>query len=405
MIPKPNKPPTKPSSYRPISLLNTMSKLFEAIIHIRLKKFLHENEIVCPEQTGFRHKTATTHQILRLTEAITSGFNSKMISHAVFLDLEAAFDRVWTLGLIHKLQSLEIPLYLVKIIQSFATERTFSVQVNSSSSFFRPISSGVPQGAILSPTLFNLFVNDTPTSPSTHLYLYADDTTILSQSSNPEFAADKLQDHLDNYEDWAKLWKLSVNASKCTHIVFSKRPKAGEGPSLFFGENRIPKQQIVKYLGVHMDKKLTWSHHIKTQIRKAKGVRTSLLPLIKASSPLSIKTKLLLYKSTIKPLLSYASPVWLHAAASHLKRLQTTENVIIRKIVGAPWYISNRNLRKDLNITPLLHCLKSELHKFAKSLPLTNNKLISHLWDYNLPAKPKHKVPKTAFLPTHIPSP
>ena len=405
MLLKPKKPPTQPSSYRPISLLDTLGKLFEAVIHHRMKTFLREEKIISPEQTGFRPKTSTVHQVLRLTEAIASGFNKKFISHAVFLDLEAAFDRVWTLGLTHKLSQLPIPLYLLKLIQSFTSDRSFYVQINSAASTFYPITSGVPQGAILSPTLFNLFVNDTPTSPSTKLFLYADDTTILAQGPDPEKTADLLQSHLDLYEDWADQWKLSVNAEKCSHIVFSRRPKAGNGPRIFYGNKIIPREYSTRYLGVEMDRKLTWSKHIHQTVQKATGIHAALFPLLKSNSPLPLKTKLLLYNATIRPILSYASPVWLYAAASHLKKIQTVENKIIRKIIGAPWFVKNQNIRKDLQITPILSKLKASLENFSKSFKATENSLLVNLWDYIPPLKPKHRLPKCALNPSHIPIP
>jgi hypothetical protein len=102
--------------------------------------------------------------------------------------------------------------------------------------------------------------------------------------------------------------------------VFSRRPKAGEGPPLYFGNKIIPIQPVARYLGVEIDRRLSWTSHITKSVKKATGINAAFFPLLKSSSPLPLKTKLLLYNATIKPILSYASPVWLHAAAAQLKK-------------------------------------------------------------------------------------
>jgi hypothetical protein len=405
MLLKPLKSASNPSSYRPISLLCTLSKLFEIIIHNRIKHHLSIHNSIRPEQAGFRSKISTIHQTLRLTEMISSGFNARFVTQAVFLDLEAAFDRVWTLGLLLKLSSFPIPIYLQKIIQSFTSDRTFFVKVNLALSDTFPIASGVPQGAILSPTLFNLFVNDLPTLPGTDTFLYADDTTLTAQGSDPRRTADLLQRQIDHYEEWADTWKLSANPQKCVQMTFSRRPKAGIGNPIFYGNTELKNVDHTKFLGVILDKRLTWSRHIKYSTDKAKAAAAALGPLLHHRSKLSLKTKITLYKSNLKPLLSYASPVWLMAAKKHLMKIQSTENIIIRKLVSAPWYIRNRDLRKDLHICPILNELKANLISFKKSLSRTENCLIENLWSDAPSATLKHRTPNSAFLPNHIPSP
>jgi hypothetical protein len=405
MLLKPLKPASNPSSYRPISLLCTLSKLFETLIHNRLKHHLLLHNCIRPEQTGFRSKTSTTHQILRLTEKIASGFNARLVTQAVFLDLEAAFDRVWTLGLLLKLSTFPLPIYLQKLIQSFTTDRTFYVKFNLSSSQTFPIASGVPQGAILSPTLFNLFVNDLPSIPGTETFLYADDTTFLAQGSNPRSTAEHLQRQIDSYEDWADTWKLSANPKKCVHVTFSRRPRAGIGDPIFYGNTELPNEDHTKFLGVTLDKRLTWKTHIRNATGKAKAAAAALGPLFHCRSKLPLKTKITLFKSLLKPLLGYASPVWLMASKTHLMKIQKTENVLIRKVVSAPWYIRNRDLRKDLKITPILHELKANLVSFKKSIPRTNNELLVNLWQEPPNPAAKHRTPNSASLPDHIPSP
>jgi hypothetical protein len=145
----------------------------------------------------------------------------------------------------------------------------------------------------------------------------------------------------------------------------------------------------------------------KQKIHKVAGktAAASLGPLLHKNSRLSLKLKIHLYKSILKPLLSYASPVWLMAAKTHLNKIQRTENKLLRRIIGAPWYIRNKDIRKDLRITPILTDLKSHLATFQKSLASTKNRSLENLWDYEATDHDKHKTSKHALFPHHIPSP
>ncbi|GBN72808.1 putative RNA-directed DNA polymerase from transposon X-element [Araneus ventricosus] len=149
---KPGKDPTKPISYRPISLLSTLSKLGEKLILTRYLKHARRIRIPIPQQFGFTPKLSTTHQLLRVVEHILEGKSSKLITAAIFLDIAKAFDKVWTQGLIHKLISYKFPHYIIAIIQSYLQDRHFTVSVNNTDSTPQAISAGVPQGGFWPPS-------------------------------------------------------------------------------------------------------------------------------------------------------------------------------------------------------------------------------------------------------------
>ncbi|GBN95212.1 RNA-directed DNA polymerase from mobile element jockey [Araneus ventricosus] len=146
---KPGKDPTQPTSYRPISLLSAISKIAEHIILDRLQTHLETNNILCPEQFGFRKNLSTTHQLIRVVEFIEEAFNTKQKTGAVFLDIQKAFDRVWQDALIHKLINYNTPNYITKIIQYYLVNRNFMVKVNNEFSDLKRINAGVAQGSKL----------------------------------------------------------------------------------------------------------------------------------------------------------------------------------------------------------------------------------------------------------------
>ncbi|GFT43964.1 RNA-directed DNA polymerase from mobile element jockey [Trichonephila clavipes] len=210
---KPGKDPTLATSHRPISLLPVLSKLAERIILNRLNDHLQKNDILIPQQHGFRANLSTSHQLLRVVEYVKTGFAENKSTGAVFLDIQKAFDRVWHYGLLYKLIRTNPP-YLIKIIKSFLENRNFSVLVNHSYSPLKNISAGVPQGALLSPTLFNIYVNDIPRTSFSTICLYADDTAILVQNTNLQILTHQLHKHLARLEHWLSTWKIALNVEK-----------------------------------------------------------------------------------------------------------------------------------------------------------------------------------------------
>lgn len=181
-----------------------MSKLFEKLIHHRLNPLI-EN-ILPPEQYGFRKSHSTSHQLLRITEIIERGFEAKKFTSVLFIDFAQAFDKVWINGLIYKILKLELPSYLTSCLISFLQNRTFSTRINCSYSQNKRICSGVPQGSILGPILFNIFMHDIPTPNETELALYADDTAIVTQNEDLATAVNRLQASTNYISQWCKKW-------------------------------------------------------------------------------------------------------------------------------------------------------------------------------------------------------
>ncbi|GFT59713.1 RNA-directed DNA polymerase from mobile element jockey [Trichonephila clavipes] len=330
---KPGKNPKLADSHRPISLLPILSKLAEKIISARLNDYLERNNILTPEQNGFRPRLSTSHQLLRVVEYIKDAIDRNQYSAAVFLDIQKAFDRVWHTGLLYKLIKYKIPPPLIFLLNSYIKDRSFTVKkINRTYSQIKPAKAGIAQGSILGPVLFNLYVNDITKSTNTMICMYADDTAILSRHYDPNTLIKNINNHLAHLEKRFSVWKIALNTSKTEAVSFSqKRPP----PEITLQNQRIPWSQHTKYLGVIIDKNLTFRQHI-TQIRnKFKNASRKLYPLIGRKSKLNRHNKMLIYTLILKPLLTYASPIWAHAARTDINLIESSQNAILRQILDA----------------------------------------------------------------------
>ncbi|KAL1137830.1 hypothetical protein AAG570_009526 [Ranatra chinensis] len=356
-----------------------MGKILEKIILKRLNKFIHDNTLLRPEQCGFRNQHSTSHQLLRVVESITRGFNEHRSTGALFIDIEKAFDRVWHEGLLYKLIKLGIPDGLTNILGSYLTNRHFRVQIDSHKSQWKQIRAGVPQGSLLGPVLFNLYINDIPQTDGTEIAMYADDTTFLTQSWHPKLVHHKLQNAVSKAEEWFKKWRMNVNASKCVALFFTKRAKHKPPSQLQIDGHKIPWAPSVKYLGVFLDCRLNWDCHIRETIKKARARLVQLYPLINRTSKLSLQAGRDIYLMLLRPVLTYASPVWGHAAASKINRLQVYQNKVLRMIAHAPRATRLTTLHKDMKVPMMKSQIRSLAQRFYDKIRCVDNPLINTL--------------------------
>ncbi|VVC34095.1 Reverse transcriptase domain [Cinara cedri] len=197
---KSGKDNSNPSNYRPISLLSSVSKIFEKIIHPKLTNNLNAINAIPHFQFGFKSNHSTIQQLLHLTEHINNGFEKKHYTGAAFLDGAQAFYRVRHDGLLYKLKTLNIPAAIYKLIKSYLSERCFKVRINETTSETKLIHAGVPQDSKCSPILFNLYVSDFPTTNNTEIALYSDDSDIYSSTKDVEPITQNIQAHLNEIQ-------------------------------------------------------------------------------------------------------------------------------------------------------------------------------------------------------------
>jgi hypothetical protein len=285
-IPKANKNLNCPKSYRPITLLSNVGKLFESQILLKILQFVEDERILINQQFGFRKCHSTTHQILRITERVSRNFNQDNSTGMVFLDIEKAFDTVWHDGLIHKLVVNHFPEHLIKIISSFLKNREAYVNVQNEASLKFKIPAGLPQGAVLSPHLFNFFINDIPIPKNCNIAIYADDTSLYSKigAHGLDILINNLENGLNEITNFFSSWKIKINPNKTEAIIFSHSRiinKEKINKKIWFKGEYLEWKNETVYLGVKLDKKLFFKANIEHNILKAKKALNILYPLLK----------------------------------------------------------------------------------------------------------------------------
>lgn len=345
-IAKPGKSPKAPSSYRPISLLGCLDKVFERIVLERMRTIADEKELIHECQYGFRAQHSTTHQVQRVVNIIKRNKNRRYSTGVLFLDIEKAFDSIWHAGLIYKLYKMEFPLYLVKLIKSFLENRHFVVDVQGGRSIEKPIPAGVPQGSVLSPFLYSLYISDFKPLRGNDVAFYADDSAFVSYGKVSNAIVKRMQKSLNSANKFFTKWKIKINEDKSQAIIFpfnNSRRRIPSRPFTVQGK-LIPFSDSIKYLGVTLDRKLLFKKHLENTCLKAIKCGRSLYPLLNRKSKLNIKNKLLLYKMCIRPILTYACPVWENCAKSHRKKLQIIQNKNLKIIYNLPRRFPTRDL-------------------------------------------------------------
>jgi hypothetical protein len=379
-IPKPGKDLSKASNYRPISLLNAISKVFEKILVTRLNLHLSSNNILPAEQFGFRQSHSANHQLIRLYKSISNSFSMKKSTGMLTFDIEKAFDSVWHKGLVHKMFKLKFPLYIIKIIQSFLSQRSFQVSINGSYSKAYNIIAGVPQGSVLSPILFNIFTSDLIIQKC-EKGMYADDTTLLVSAKNPDKIVKYLNLGSKQLSDYCQKWKIKLNGSKTKAAFFTRRKIAKWYPNdeVTVINSKISWDNTIKTLGLTFDKRLTFNRHTDLSIEKALKLFFSLYTLLNRKSHLNTTNKMTIYTAIIRSTLLYACPVWSNCAETHMNKLQIMQNKCLKTIFNLPRNHPTHFLHRSLIYPTFKEQVSKISLNFKRKLIISENHLIRSL--------------------------
>ena len=321
--------PKELNNYRPISILPFISKVLEQLICNRLRAHLANNSIIHPQQFGFQKNRSTYMPLLLFQNSITKAFEDAEPAVGIFLDLRKAFDTVDTPILLKKLQKYGIRQKSLDIISSYLFGRKQCVKINGLLSSYRDVCIGVPQGSILGPILFILYINDLPKiSPKMTCLLYADDTAIVVKEKSVELLQNTVNEIMPMLSKWFSANYLSLNVAKtfAQHYSISSPEFTIK---ICINGAEITEKEEVKYLGVVIDKSLKFSHHIR---HTANIISRNIGIISRIRHYIDEKTTLLLYNTMVLPHLNYCCLIWGVNYASQLQRLTVLQKRAVRLI-------------------------------------------------------------------------
>ena len=351
-------------NYRPISLLPAISKVLEKIIALQLSSYFEKNKLLFDNQYGFRPKHSTEHAALELIDRITNKMDTNEIPLNIFLDLSKAFDTIDHSILLNKLKYYGLKGSTLNLVQSYLSNRKQYTEIEDTTSTILPIQVGVPQGSILGPILFIIYVNDLPQcSNKFDFIMYADDTTLSSTIDsfcdiNSNASADSLINaEIDKVIEWLKINKLSLNKNKSKYMTFHMPKKQIQHLTLKIDGINIEKVEEFNFLGLTMDTNLKWKKHTDKISNKCSKI-TGVLNRLKLLFPQEIKC--LLYNSLIVPHINYCITAW----GFHRNRITIIQKKAIRIITASSYISHTEPLFKQLNLLKVEDILTLQELKF-----------------------------------------
>ena len=307
------------TNYRPISILPTLSKIFEKIIHKKVTVFFNKFNLFYPDQYGFQSKKSTTDAIIRFTDKCYDILNDKKSLISIYLDFSKAFDTIEHNLLCKKLECYGIRGSVNNWFRSYLTSRQQYVQINSIKSNNSQISCGVPQGSVLGPLLFLIYINDMHKCTQLKLIHFADDTTAFMSHNDINTLALTINTELENIDKWICANKLSLNASKSSFSLFTNK-KTPSYPDILIRNSQIQRSPCQKFLGVQLDERLNFCNHINSVRLKLSRV-VGILWKLSYFVPSSVLNTI--YHSLIYPHLTYAIEVWGNSSKVAINRLSS----------------------------------------------------------------------------------
>ena len=357
LLPKPQKDLANVSNYRPISLLEPLGNFFEKLINIRLRRYLDDNNLISTTQFGFRSHRSTQDVLNIMLSYIKNNNDRRLKTVLVTKDVERAFDTVWHAGLRYKLcNNFNFPPLISKLLCSYLDDRKLKLKFCGKISDTLRMFAGVPQGGILSPTLYTLYTSDIPDTyyRDSLTLMYADDCTHLARHDVLSTLVRRINYELDVVSRWEQLWRIKTNQQK-TKVIFIRPRKKPPFDPIYLNLNRPQNELQVTnsctVLGLTFDTHFRF--HIHTKVKAAIALQA--LSYLLRFRCATYKTKVHLYQAMIKPLITYAPLALTMAAVTNRHKLQVVQNKGLRFILNVSWdqFITTKTNHERSGMLPL----------------------------------------------------
>ena len=378
--------PSDSTCYRPISILSSISKVFEKIVYRNIYAHLSENALLTEKQSGYRQHHGTELQLLYLTQNIYKSLDTGHHFTAIYLDITKYFDKIWHKGLLFKCKNeFGITGILLTWLESYLKDRKQCVRINDTFSDYKIINAGCPQGSVLGPLLALIYLDGLSKRTQNDILFFADDTSLYAPYKTSDLLTTqlRLQDDLDSIYEYGQEWAITFNAAKTVQQTFS-HSRHCQVPHLKFGGQAIPSHDRHKHLGLTFSRDLRFHEHINEICKK---VTQTLSPLYPIAQYLPRPILDQVYKTYIRPHFDYCDIIYDgHITVHDATRLETLQNRAARLTTGALFRTSTDKLRQELGWEKL--STRRQIHRLSLYHKLS-------LPESNLPKYIKDMIPLT----------
>ena len=317
---------TSPENYRPISLLSTIGKIFEKVLANRITSFLELHHLLSPKQFGFRQNMSAADLLLNMSTTWNSALDSGKDTYVIALDIAGAFDRVWHRGIITKLKSFGLDGNLLMLLQDYLQGRSLRVVINGHTSDEHPVEASVPQGSVLGPLLWNIYLNDI-LQLIPQAYAYADDCTLTFTCSRDDrpTTISRINQALNLILEWCRRWQVTLAPDKTQVMLISRRQESQNTSQakIKLEGKTLQQQAAINILGVEFNHDLSFTGHVRNL---AKNAARKLACVRRISHLLDSRGCAALYNSQVRSLMEYSPLVWSSCPPSYLNLLDKVQD-------------------------------------------------------------------------------